>query len=149
MVADHEMLRPKWWQIKKLVRPTYSLLLFDCTIKKGRTRLYHIKHWLLRKVLDVGLSLCIERSSTSRFLANVMRQFNERTIKVGSYFNISGGNNPAWYSPLLLELFSWQCLVWWKWYIAYFSRTGRVLQRTPTPITQKIHGSWVKSRSYL
>ena len=26
MVADQEMLRPKWWQIKKLVRPTYSFL---------------------------------------------------------------------------------------------------------------------------
>ena len=26
MLADQEMLRPKWWQIKKLVRPTYSLL---------------------------------------------------------------------------------------------------------------------------
>ena len=26
MAADQEMLRPKWWQIKKLVRPTYSLL---------------------------------------------------------------------------------------------------------------------------
>ena len=26
MVVDQKMLRPKWWQIKKLVRPTYSLL---------------------------------------------------------------------------------------------------------------------------
>ena len=32
----------------------------------------------------MGLSLCIQRSSTSRFLANVMRQFNERTITVGT-----------------------------------------------------------------
>ena len=26
MAADQEMLRPKWWQIKKWFRPTYSLL---------------------------------------------------------------------------------------------------------------------------
>ena len=37
IAADQEMLRPNWWQIKKLFRPTYSLL-FVCTIKMGRTR---------------------------------------------------------------------------------------------------------------
>ena len=34
MVADQEMLRPKWWQIKKLVRPTYSLLF----VRHGRRK---------------------------------------------------------------------------------------------------------------
>ena len=114
-----KILAPNSIRSRSWFAPPIPYFLFDCTIKIGRTRLYQIKHWLRRKILDVWLSLYIQRSSTSRYPAILMRQFNERTIKVVT--SICIGKIVLVMVRDFWNYFLGHCLVELKFYIPHLS----------------------------
>ena len=118
-------LAPNSIRSRSWFAPPIPYFLFDCTIKIGRTRLYQIKHWLRRKILDVRLSLYIQWLSTFPYRAILTRQYNERTITICTLIFI--GKTPiVIYSPLLLKLFSWTLFSFIKVmrFSSFLNRTG-------------------------